>query len=66
MFTKGNDRASPIAFTVCIGLFSKYSSKGQVGIDDVEGIEDGCSEGIDDSLADGFVDGFKDGKEDCS
>jgi hypothetical protein len=66
MFTKGKDRTWPIAVAVSIGLFSEYSSKGQVGIADVEGMEDGCSEGIADSLADGFDDGFKDGMEDGS
>ncbi len=66
MFRKGKYRTSPIAFAVSMGLFSEYSSKGQVGIEDVEGMEDGCSEGINDSLADGFVDGFKDGLKDGS
>jgi hypothetical protein len=44
--TNGNFRTSPIAFTVSIALVREYESKMQVGIEDVDGIEDGCSEGI--------------------
>jgi hypothetical protein len=64
--TKGNDRTSPIAFTVSVVLFSTYVSALHVGIEDVEGMEVGCSEGINDSAADGFADGFMDGIEDGS
>jgi hypothetical protein len=64
--TKGNDRMSPIAFTVSVVLFSKYVSALHVGIEDVEGMEVGCSEGINDSVTDGFADGFIDGINDGS
>jgi hypothetical protein len=64
--TKGNDRTSPIAFTVSVGLFLEYCNRGQVGIEDVEDAEEGCSEGINDSLAGGFADGFKEAIEDES
>jgi hypothetical protein len=64
--TKGNDRTSPIAFTVSVELISEYETKMQVGMEDSEGVEVGCSEGINDSIADGFVDGFVDGIRDGS
>jgi hypothetical protein len=78
MSVKGNDRTSPLAFIVAVSLVLEYSSKGQVGVEDgvedVEGIEDGCSEGIDEATSKERIDlccsgsskagseiGFKDG-----
>jgi hypothetical protein len=51
MSVKGNERISPLAFTVAVSLVLEYSSMGQVGIEDVEGIEDCCSEGIDEATS---------------
>jgi hypothetical protein len=50
--TKGNDRTSPMALTVSVGLVWEYSFKGQVGIEDVDGIDDvdGCSEGFEEGV----------------
>jgi hypothetical protein len=75
MSVKGNDRISPLAFTVAVSLVLEYSSMGQVGVEDVVGIEDGCSEGIDEATSKERIDvccsgsskagseiGFKDGR----
>jgi hypothetical protein len=51
MSVKGNDRMSPLAFIVAVSLVWEYSSMGQVGVQDVEGVKDGCSEGIDEATS---------------